>query len=254
MGAQLVARVLAHWTHLSDRPFRLLVRMAHTALDKPQDGKPAGIYFAGRELLAMTLRGGGTNESRNRAVARTVADLIDVGAIERVDVGRTGHNAVYRLTLDGASKKTDEPFQGGHKSHPETAPEATDQGGRRSHPQGGQRSHPKGGRNATNRVATEATPRNQQEPIEELYEEEGVEVTTTSHPSRATTPPHLAPVVQLFPKAPEAPNEPTPYEPPAPWSRRDFGLNNISEASARIAARREARQAQLAADSATEVS
>ncbi|GAA3767231.1 hypothetical protein ACFQ0G_26920 [Streptomyces chiangmaiensis] len=56
MGAQLVALVLASWTHLNDTAFRILVRMALTALDK-QDGKsPPHLYFGGRDLLAMSLR------------------------------------------------------------------------------------------------------------------------------------------------------------------------------------------------------
>lgn len=208
MGANLVAQVLTSWAHLPDRPFRVLVRMALTALDKPQNGHPAHVYFAGWELLALTLRSdGGTEQSRKRAIARAVSDLIDEGAIERADAGRTGHKAVYRLTLkgrDGAKKNAD---QGGLSGHPDRASKATNQGGLRSHPQGGLSDHPKGDSGATNRVASETTPRNQEEPLEELYEEEGVEVATVWHPPRVRSAESIATVVQLFPNTTRTPRQ-----------------------------------------------
>jgi len=231
MGANLVGRVLANWTHVSDRAFRVLVRMAHTALDHPQNGQPADHYFAGRELLAMTLRAtGGTEQSRYRVVARVVAELIEVGAIERIDSGRTGHSAVYRLTLGDICKPTKKPKKGGLSSHPE----------------GGQISHPKGGQFDQQRVAKLATPRNQEEPLEELKEEEVVDLTTTPHPSRASEPDEPASVIPLFPGTANAPGEP-PYRSRSPWnSRRDHAADAITEAMERQAAKRAAYRAQLA--------
>ena len=35
MGARLMTLVLMRWTHVSDRAFRVLSRMATTALDEP---------------------------------------------------------------------------------------------------------------------------------------------------------------------------------------------------------------------------
>ncbi|HXM54563.1 MAG TPA: hypothetical protein VOB72_04175 [Candidatus Dormibacteraeota bacterium] len=239
MGANLVAQVLTHWTHVSDRAFRVLVRMAVTALDKPKDGAPAAVYFAGRELLAMSLRGGGTEQSRFRIVSRVVAELIEVGAIERTDSGRTGHHAVYRLTLGGTKP----------------ADKATDQGGQFSHPKGGQISHPKGGQFGPQRVANLATPRNQEEPLEELKEEERGALTTASHPSRATEPSEEPPsVIPLYPNSANAPDEPpyrAPPRTPSPvfgrrWSTR--GMDTIAEATARSQAARAAHQAKLAAE------
>lgn len=169
MGANLVGKVLMSWTHLSDRAFRVLVRMAHTALDRPSKDTPADHYFAGRELLAMSLRpGGGTEDSRYRVVARVIAELIEAGAIERTDGGRTGHNAVYRLTLGEINSVKRKPKKGGQISHP----------------QGGQISHPKGGQFSPDRVANLATPRNQEEPLEELSEERSGSSETASHPPR----------------------------------------------------------------------
>src|SRR5947207_15797767 len=56
VGAALMTYVLMRWTHVSDGAFRVLTRMAVTALDEPSNGNPAEMYFAGRELLAMSLR------------------------------------------------------------------------------------------------------------------------------------------------------------------------------------------------------
>lgn len=214
MGATLVGLALAHWTHVSDRAFRVLIRMALTALDEPKGDRPAATYFAGRELLATALRSEKASErSRNRTVALVVAELLEVGAIERADSGRTGHNAVYRLTLDTVKAARKDPDQGGEFSHP--------QGGQISHPQGGQFSHP--------RVAKFATPRNHEEPIEELLEERRVVLTTTSHPPRATSK-QPAPVISM-----------------SPWrSRRDAAQDEIEKAGAAHAARVAAHQARLA--------
>jgi hypothetical protein len=203
MGAQLVNKALAHWTHVSDRAFRLLIRMAVTALDKPKDGKPASIYFGGRELLAMTLRTDkGSDRSRYRVVARALAELVDAGAIERADSGRQGHNAVYRLTLSRGRTAQKPPSDGAS--------------------QDGQFSPP--------RVADLATPRNQEEPLEDLLKEQRGDVQTTSHPSRepAEPPePEIAPVVELRPGITQEP----PYvRPPKPQS---FAQQNLAAAAAR---------------------
>lgn len=104
MGARLVTLVLARWTHVSDRGFRLLVRMAHTALDEPgAGGAPAGVYFGGRELLALTLRAqGGSPRTRYRDVRAVLTELLDAGAVERISDGRPGSRSAYRLTLNEA--------------------------------------------------------------------------------------------------------------------------------------------------------
>lgn len=170
MGANLVTQVLAHWTHVSDRAFRVLVRMAVTALDNPTPKQPANIYRAGRDLLAMTLRSEGSVETRYRAVKRAVAELTEAGAIEHVATGWAGQNAVYRLTLDRSKTTTDSARMGGSYDPPE----------------GGFSDPPMGGQNATERGVAETPPRNHKEITKERGEEEGVGVSTTSHPPRAT--------------------------------------------------------------------
>jgi hypothetical protein len=173
MGATLVTQVLAHWSHLSDRAFRVLVRMAVTALDKPQNGNPANIYRAGRDLLAMTLRSEGSTETRYRAVKRAVAELTEAGAIEHLVTGWAGQNAVYRLTLDA----------------PNAIRKPHSMGGRSDPPKGGPTDPPMGGQNDTERGVAQTPPRNQEEITKERGEEELGSSTPTSHPPReAATP------------------------------------------------------------------
>lgn len=167
MGATLVTQVLAYWTDVSDPAFRILVRMAVTALDTPVNGKPACIYHAGRELLAMSFRSQkGTARTRNRAVAKAIAELTEAGAIEHLLTGWAGQRAVYKLTLDRAEK--------------------AGMGGLTDHPVGGPTNHPMGGLSATKRVVPQTTPRNHEEPIEELDQEESVDLQTASNAPRVS--------------------------------------------------------------------
>jgi hypothetical protein len=169
MGANLVMQVFAGWTHVSDRAFRVLVRMAVTALDNPGKGQAAGIYHGGRELLAMSLRGkGGTDRTRYRSVAEAVAELTEAGAIEHLATGWAGQNAVYRLTL----------------GRPESASRDDGMGGSTAHPMGVLRDHPMDVPRGTKWMGPGHTPRNQEEPIGERGEEEGAVLETVSHPPR----------------------------------------------------------------------
>lgn len=217
MGANLVTQVLAHWTNLSDRAFRVLVRMAVTALDTPSKGRPAAVYHGGRELLAMSLRGEkGTERTRYRAVARAVAELTEAGAIDHLATGWAGQNAVYKLTLDRSN--------------------GIGMGGLKDHPVDGSTDHPMDGPSGTEWVAPETTPRNQEEPLKERDEEEVVDVPTTSHAPRVAAPleDRTGVVVEMFPKKP-------------PGNTRRSNAE-IEAATARRLARRAAHQAQLAAE------
>lgn len=56
MGVEMAGLVSAKWGHLPAGPFKLLVRMAITCLDKPNaKGQPAGIYWGGWADLALAL-------------------------------------------------------------------------------------------------------------------------------------------------------------------------------------------------------
>jgi hypothetical protein len=220
MGANLVTQVLAHWTNLSDRAFRVLVRMAVTALDTPSKGRPAAVYHGGRELLAMSLRGdGGTIRTRYRTVAKAVAELTEAGAIDHLATGWAGQNAVYKLTLDRAHSTGDgearDDEMGGPSAHPMDVPTG----------------HPMGVRSDTEWMCAEYTPRNQEEPLKERDEEEVVDVPTTSHPPRDDLPPEdpTGVVVEMFPKK--------------SLSRTRRSTAEIEAASARRAAARAEHQA-----------
>jgi hypothetical protein len=109
MGAQLVAQVLVYWTDLSDPAFRVLMRMAVTALDNDsKNGKPAGRYFGGRELLMMSLRAPyvapdadpKAHHSLVIQVGKAIRELKKRGAIEPlVEHPQIGRRQVYQLVL-----------------------------------------------------------------------------------------------------------------------------------------------------------
>ena len=95
MGARLVTQVFTHWTHLPDRPFRLLVRMAHIAKDT--HAEPT--YWAGRNDLAEAL-GLPPGEPAYQAVKRAVRQIVKAGAVEVAYLGHATKRTEYRLTLD----------------------------------------------------------------------------------------------------------------------------------------------------------
>ena len=162
MGARLVSLVLVRWTHVSDRAFRVLVRMALTALDEATPNNPALLYFAGQDLLALTLRNerGGRHESVLRNARHALDELIDEGAIKRTRNARSGQNAVYLLTLDGARKIDQHPLTSPPQAEPDVPPEAE------SHVPAEAEPDVPGWRNPT------FPPRNQEEPVEDLEGEE----------------------------------------------------------------------------------
>lgn len=175
MGARLVTVVLMRWTNLSDIEFRVLVRMAHTALDERSGAIPAATYFGGHELLAATLKSeGGKAGTLERRVRKAVTGLVAAGAVERVNRGRSGVNQVYRLTLEGAQKiGTDgsaaevqqgpgDPVQQGPEGPTEEGPVDPDY------------------------RAPGDLPRNQEEPLEELYEERSNDLRTDLTEARAS--------------------------------------------------------------------
>jgi len=97
VGAKNAGLVYAKWGHLPDEPFRMLVFMALTSLDRAE----VPTFWAGREALAVGLgRLGREREPTTiRVVARNVAELTRYGAITRVGRAHRGRNATYRLNL-----------------------------------------------------------------------------------------------------------------------------------------------------------
>lgn len=174
MGAQLVSEVLTRWVNLPDRAFRVLIRMAHTALDKPQNGQPAGVYFGGRELLDATLRPTKASpQNRYRDLKRAIADLVEAGAIERVGSAGPRHNQVYRLTLTAATEwGTVQPPHSIDEPLVDNQSVDNEKGGSTTPPVGDSTTPPVGGSHRPEWGGPQPPPRNHEEPIEELSEEQ----------------------------------------------------------------------------------
>ena len=106
MGAAHVSAVYAQWSHLPDRPFRLLAYMALIA----KDATPEPAYWGGRDGLCLGL-GLPASDVSYRIVRRAVADLIAAGALERVMVGHNGKRSEYRIHVTGPKADTSVPLQ-----------------------------------------------------------------------------------------------------------------------------------------------
>lgn len=168
MGMKLVGMALTKWApHVPDRAFRLLVRMAMTALDEDTTDMPAGLYFGGRDLLAGALRAerNGSLKSVERSVERGIRDLIELGAIERTNRAYFGERAVYRLTLFNAIRIDQPPVD--NEGEPDTSGRAMPDTHRGAMPdtQSPQSPTPTGG------------PRSTEEVLEEQLEDESVDLT-----------------------------------------------------------------------------
>lgn len=123
MGASHVSAVYAQWSHLPDRPFRLLAYMALIA----KDATPEPAYWGGRNGLCIGL-GLPASDVSYRIARRAVADLITAGALERVMLGHNGKRSEYRVHVGGPKADTSVPLQ---------ADVDNPKGGRVSPPKGG---------------------------------------------------------------------------------------------------------------------
>ena len=174
MGARLVSLALARWSYVSDRAFRVLVRMALTALDDPKPDTPPGLYFAGQDLLAMSLRNcGGKRESVLRSVRLAIDELIAEGAIERTKQGRSGQNAVFHLTLEGP-RRIDSVDSPTGRQEESAIP-----------PQGESTVPPEAESAVPDRRNEGFPPRNHEEPVDERVQEPEINLRTDVTVSRA---------------------------------------------------------------------
>jgi hypothetical protein len=155
-----VTLVLMRWAQLGDAEFRLLVRMAHTALDERSGGNPAATYFGGHELLAATMRtDGGSASTVLRRVRKAITNLTAAGAIERVGAARSGNNQVYRLTLEAIQRIGSDESTRRVEEVPVAPTEEVPPGPTEEVPPVPESRY------------LETLPRNQEEPLEELYED-----------------------------------------------------------------------------------
>ncbi len=130
MGARHVSDVYAQWSHLADRPFRVLVYMALVAKDASTE--PA--YWGGREGLCIAL-GLPETDTSYRIARRAVHDLESAGAIERKYRGHAGKRSEYRVVVTPRKGDTTVPL---------TPVDNEDKGGHHSPPKGGHLSPQRG--------------------------------------------------------------------------------------------------------------
>lgn len=100
MGAGLVQRALLE--PVDDDAKTILIAMALTALDAPQNGHMPGIYWGGHDYLITIIRPDvqpGTPEwdAAAQSVKRRVRKLVQAGSLELLRRAARGRQAEYRL-------------------------------------------------------------------------------------------------------------------------------------------------------------
>ncbi|MGC4106059.1 MAG: hypothetical protein QM753_06850 [Thermomicrobiales bacterium] len=105
MGARL-ASLAANpaWASLTPRARLVLQFMALRCYDRDQGDTPAGTYWGGHRELATRVYGDDT-PARVREIRRYVAELIEAGAIERIENARGRGVAAYKVTPDNPPEK-----------------------------------------------------------------------------------------------------------------------------------------------------
>lgn len=155
MGAQLVSRVYTSWSHLPDRPFRLLCHMALIVKDSTK--KPT--YWGGRDAMAQAL-GMEPGDAAYQSVKRAVRQIISAGAAEVALHGHAGKRTEYVLTLTGKGV-TERPARGSVNDP---------QSGSPTDPQRGSLSDPSAGHSVTPQGTTQGgTEENREEPHLDSY-------------------------------------------------------------------------------------
>lgn len=187
MGARLVAATYAHYGHLPDRAFRLLVHMALTCKDETK--QPT--YYGGREALANAL-GAPEDAAGFHAVKRCIATLVTAGAISRELQGYHGKRSEYRLhvktppvergpvtgPLKGATSAAPSESKGGHSAAPEGGHFVNGKGATSS-PKGGHSAAPLG----TNKEYRQEDTRNNSSSTEGEYRGRRVKSEPKTYPS-----------------------------------------------------------------------
>lgn len=148
MGVEIVKAVAGHpaTSKLSGNAFKVLVAMALQALDKPKDGRPAGLYFGGWGALQTALGyDEDDQEAGHTAVKRAVRELKDGRHITPMVTAVRGTRQSYLVHPGGLEQgvKTDPqtPGERGSSSDPKR--------GSLSDPKRGSESDPNGGHSAT---------------------------------------------------------------------------------------------------------
>lgn len=183
-----------HWSHVSDRAFRVLVKMALTAKDKPTAEVPAGLYFGGHDGLVDVLaaKEGTSHQSMLRTVRRATDELEEVGAIRVTHAAISGGNAVYELTLNAIAlprRRSNAEAKHFTIRDDSTSP-IVDEQADTTCPTEADTECPTGPDNPCPIQADTTCPTYKEpleEPLEELKEEEGVALTTDLTVTRANS-------------------------------------------------------------------
>jgi hypothetical protein len=247
MGASNALAAFRRWA--GKVPGGSLTLLAYMALvSKDKDDWPW--YGQGQEALAeFALGRENPDRSDLRAVSRAMQPLLDEGAVtvDRAAAGRTDGNttARYRLNLTDRADEERRKWESTHDGKRRTSkrvedPQRTTKNGRDVRRKPTRRTTESGTTYDGNR-------RTKEEEDQEERENRGiaVDLTTTSHPLRATEPSEPAPVIPLFPGTANAPDEP-PYRSPPVISRWRNRPDPTTEASARRRKAEAEYQARLA--------
>lgn len=108
MGIRLVSQALSpEWGCLSETARLVLISMCYIALDTASGNQPARRYFAGHEVLILTLTGQDPSDSAwcnsknhqaaQRRVKRAVRELADAGAIAVLAPANGRRKAIYEI-------------------------------------------------------------------------------------------------------------------------------------------------------------
>jgi hypothetical protein len=97
MGAAL-ARAAVRIEGLRPRAHTALIAMALLALDKPRNGRPARVYFAGHQRLIREL-GKYPSPTNMRHLRRDVSDLVQAGIVKRLGDPEPGRTVAYELLI-----------------------------------------------------------------------------------------------------------------------------------------------------------
>lgn len=96
---------------LSGNAYKVLVAMSLQALDKPKDGRPAGLYFGGWAALqnALGYEEGGPDTKGHTAVKRAVRELRDRGHVTPMVTAAKGNRQSYLVHPGGLKGVSTDP-------------------------------------------------------------------------------------------------------------------------------------------------
>ena len=153
MGVEIVKAAVVCGRTLSGNAYKVLIAMSLQALDKPKEGRPAGLYFGGWGALqnALGYEEGGPKSAGHTAVKRAVRELRDAGHVSALLTAARGNRQSYLVHPGGIGKGVT------------SDPQSTGERGSLSDPKRGSEQTLKGGQICTERGSLSDPPRKEQE-------------------------------------------------------------------------------------------